>query len=215
MLKSYASAYEITERHLTRKYIRRVSILSWFVFLSLLLEFINPDWALEDAPAIVSIGLIVIVIAFLIAVIMLLCSPLVMRFWARDKYLDEWELDIKRRGMKSGYTVLLFTLLLAMLYFVFKVDYSIDYSVEIEAKTVSNSQIAGWSSNLIIIAVFFQIQSQLRRIRPIDADEWDEDIVEKKTIKWKIFMILAVLFILFGPPACQGFIDGYNAARFD
>ena len=137
---------------------------------------------------------------------MLLCSPLVMRFWARDKYLDEWELDIKRRGMKSGYTVLLFTLILAMIYFGFKVDYSVD----LEPKTISNLEIMDWSFNLMIIAVFFQIQTQLRRIRPIDADEWDEERVEKKTIKWKIFMILAVLFILIGPAFCQGVIDGFN-----
>lgn len=206
MLKGYASAFEIAERHLTRKYIQRVSIISWIVFLSLFLEFIDIDWVFEDAPAIVAIGLVVILLLFLIAVIMLLCSPLVMRFWARDKYLDEWELDIKRRGMKSGYTVLLFTLLLAMIYFGFKVDYSVD----LEPKAISNLEIIDWSFNLMIIAVFFQIQTQLRRIRPIDADEWDEERVEKKTIKWKIFMILAVLFILIGPAFCQGVIDGFN-----
>lgn len=211
MLKGYASAFEITDRHLTQKYIRRISILSWVVFLSVLLVFIDEDWAFEDAPAIVELGLVIILLVVVIAFFMLLCSPLVMRFWARDKYLDEWELDIKRRGMKSGYTVLLSTLGLAVIYFGFQADYSAD----IEAKTVSNLEILDWLSNLVIIATFFQIQTQLRRIRPIDADEWDEETVEKKTIKWKIFMILAVLFILLGPPFCQGIIDGYNEARFD
>jgi len=211
MLRGYASAFEITERHLTRKYIQRISILSWIIFLSLLLDFIDSDWAFDSAPAIVSIALTIALFVFIVATIMLLCSPLVMRFWARDKYLDEWELDVKRRGMKSGYTVLLFALLAATIYFGFKVDYSID----LDQVAVSLLDVAEWSFSLLILAIFFQIQTQLRRIRPIDADEWDEDIVEKKTIKWKIFMILAVLFILLGPPFCQGVIDGYNEARLD
>lgn len=211
MFEGFANAFKITERHLTRNYIRRISVLSWIVFLSLLLEMIDVDWAFDQAPVFVPIALVIALLVVIAALIMLLCSPLVMRFWARDKFLDEWELDVKRRGMKSGYTVLLFTMLAVTIYFGFQADYSVD----VEPDTISTLEVAEWSFTILVIAAFFQIQTQLRRIRPIDADDWDEENVEKNTIKGKVFVALSVLFILFGPAFCQGVTDGFNDAHRD
>ena len=210
MLNWYVKTFELQERHMTKSYIRRTSILSWILFVALLLDPAIIDWIAELYGELWVDLLLVLVLIPLIALFMIGVSPLVHRFWAPDKYLDEWELDVKRRGMAAGYKVLALALLISLVYLGTQMDY-----LESTKPAVSIERLVSFVFGFLVIAFFAQIQAQLRRIKPIDVDELDDGLRVRRRIGGKIAISVAIFLILFAPPAFKGFSDGFNAAHIE
>lgn len=208
MLNWYAKTFELTERHMTKSYIRRTSVLSWILFLALPLDLIDLEWVVEKYGVFWEYVILVFAIIPLSAFFIIGVSPLVHRFWTPDKYLDEWELDVKRRGMAAGYKILAIALLCSVFYIGTKIDYTGSTDPQISIERVGN-----FAFGFLIIAFFAQIQAQLRKIKPIDVDELDDELRGRRRIGGKIAISVAVFLLLFGPAMIQGISDGYTEAH--
>jgi hypothetical protein len=110
MLKFYANTFRFDETTLTR---RKLNILKGLTALSL------PLWPLYltgmFGPFDLASDLWVMfgVIISGVALAALMFTRVVNRFWARDKYLDEWEVEMKHASMAFAFQFVCYVLAIA------------------------------------------------------------------------------------------------------
>lgn len=208
MLNWYANTFRITEKSITKAALRRTKVLTWLALLIVPLEIIIGDWFDELTNGLLITGVVILILVSLIALIGLLLSPLVHRFWARDKYLDEWEIEVKRKGMSAGYKVLFGALVIGLIYSAAVTDYS-----ETSEQAVSALRLDSLGFALLILAFGVQTLTQLRLIRPIDEEDLEEDLPSGSLVLARIAVVAAIVMLFIGPPMVQGFKDGFNDAH--
>ena len=223
MLNWYAKTFQISEENLTKAGLRRTKIFAGLMLLIVPFEVINDDW-FDNFDSVIFAGIgALLIVACLIGFIALLLSPMVHRFWARDKYLDEWEIEIKRKGMSAGYKVLFGALVIGLVASSFLTDFS-----EQKSADISFMDLDGIAFALLILAFGVQTLTQLSLIRPIDDDEveieankdqsaWMQAVEAKKgRSTWsRVAVGLAIVLLFFGPPFVQGFVDGVTEGLTD
>jgi hypothetical protein len=150
-------------------------------------------------------GVVILILVSLIALIGLLLSPLVHRFWARDKYLDEWEIEVKRKGMSAGYKVLFGALVIGLIYSAAVTDYS-----ETSEQAISALRLDSLGFALLILAFGVQTLTQLRLIRPIDDEDLERGTPSGSPVWARIAVVFAILMLFMGPPILQGFKDAHE-----
>lgn len=207
MLNWYANTFRISEKNITKAGLRRTKILTWLTLMIVPIEVINFYWIESPENAILISGFGVVIIVALFALIGLLLSPLVHRFWARDKYLDEWEIEIKRKGMSAGYKVLFCAIAIGLAYSALTTDFSAS-----EASEISQFKLDSVGFALLILAFGSQTLTQLNLIKPIDQDEAEFGERTKNPIWGRIAVVFAILMLFFGAPFLQGVIDGVTDA---
>lgn len=207
MLNWYANTFRISEKNITKAGLRRTKILTWLTLMIVPIEVINFYWIESPENAILISGFGVVIIVALFALIGLLLSPLVHRFWARDKYLDEWEIEIKRKGMSAGYKVLFCAIAIGLAYSALTTDFSAS-----EASEFSQFKLDSVGFALLILAFGSQTLTQLNLIKPIDQDEAEFGERTKNPIWGRIAVVFAILMLFFGAPFLQGVIDGATDA---
>jgi hypothetical protein len=208
MLNWYANTFRITEKSITKAALRRTKVLTWLALLIVPLEIFIGDWFDELTNGLLITGVVILILVSLIALIGLLLSPLVHRFWARDKYLDEWEIEVKRKGMSAGYKVLFGALVIGLIYSAAVTDYS-----ETSEQAISALRLDSLGFALLILAFGVQTLTQLRLIRPIDDEDLERATPSGSPVWARIAVVFAILMLFMGPPILQGFKDGFNDAH--
>lgn len=208
MLNWYANLFRISEKNITKSGLRRTKILTWLTLMIVPLEILTGDWFDELENGFLITTIVIMILLSLIALIGLLLSPLVHRFWARDKYLDEWEIEVKRKGMSAGYKVLFGTLVIGLIYSAVVTDYS-----EPTSQAVSYLRLDSLGFAVLILAFGVQTLTQLRLIRPIDEEDVEADTPSGSSVWARIAVVLAILMLFMGPALVQGFVDGFNDAH--
>lgn len=208
MLNWYANTFRISEKNISKAGLRRTKILTWLTLMIVPLEILSQDWLDTSENMFLLGGFAGLIIVALISLIALLLSPLIHRFWARDKYLDEWEVEVKRKGMSAGYKVLFGALVVGLIYSAVVTDYS-----ETSEQAVSALKLDSLGFALLILAFGVQTLTQLRLIRPID-DESPESATPSPSPIWaRIAVVFAIFMLFMGPPIVHGFVDGFTDAH--
>lgn len=210
MLNWHANTFRISGKNITKSGLRRTKILTWLTLMIVPLEVLDTDW-IDNSENVLFLGLIgIVMIVALIGLIGLLLSPLVHRFWARDKYLDEWEIDVKRKGMAAGYKVLFGAIFIGLAYSALTMAFSSS-----ETPEFSHFQLDSLGFALLILAFGVQTLTQLSLIRPIDEDDLEEEASTRSPIWARIAVVFAILMIFFGAPFLQGVVDGVKDGMND
>ena len=109
MLQAVADAFELRESTLSRSALRRLTLLA---VGSLPIAFYMPltisGRALTMSPAQVSATKLVMT-ASLVCLVWFALHRVVNRFFFADRYLDEWEIGIKRRSTAFGFQVFMWS----------------------------------------------------------------------------------------------------------
>lgn len=207
MLNWYANTFRISEKNVTKAGLFRTRIFAWLALIIVPVETIQLDWIENSESVFVQALFGITILAALVGLVGLLLSPLIHRFWARDKYLDEWEIEIKRKGMSAGYKVLFGAMFAGLAYSAITTD----FSGKGEA-AVSLSQLDSVGFALLILAFCVQTLTQLNLIQPMDEDDMDAEFPTQNPVIARIAVVLAIFTILFGSSFIQGFSDGWNDA---
>lgn len=207
MLNWYAKTFRISEENITKAGLRRTKILAWLALLIVPIEVFVGDWLEKIEGPVEDIVLNLLIAIAVISMIALLFSPLVHRFWARDKYLDEWEIEVKRKGMSAGYKVLFVSLVIGIALSTLLTDYSAPSETDI-----SFFDLDGVAFALLVLAFCVQTLTQLSLIRPIDEGEEEPVAYTASPILARIAVVFAIFMIFFGAPLVQGFVDGFTEA---
>jgi len=207
MLSWYANTFQISEGNITLSGLRRTRILAWLTLMIAPLELIYGEWIDTQAPPAVEWVFGILTLVALIALIALLFNPLVHRFWARDRYLDEWEIDIKRKAMSVGYKTLFGVLFLGLVYSSFTTDYS-----EGAVQLVSLQKLDSVAFAVLILAFCVQVLTQLHLIRPIEGDEIEFSGPSRSPVWARIAVVFTIFILFFGTPIVQGISDGASDA---
>jgi len=171
MLKWYAETFKLTEKQMTKKALSRLKLLTLISLPATPLFFL---YSLDKIPTDGEPFYIVLGIVSVIALLTLSFCKFTNRFWARDKYLDEWEVARKHQAM--AFTLQLFTYVVAalMLFFLFTSGWKSLNVVELE--TISHLQIG---LSLFALMMFFLYAVHifiLFTVNPID--ETTDDLIE-------------------------------------
>jgi MFS family permease len=208
MLNWYANTFRISEKNITKAGLRRTKVLTWLTLLIVPLEILIGDWFDELTNGYLTAIVVIAIFISLIALIGLLLSPLVHRFWARDKYLDEWEIEVKRKGMSAGYKVLFGTLVIGLIFSAVVTDYN-----EPVNQAVSYLRLDSLGFAVLILAFGVQTLTHLRLIRPVDEEDLEADAPSGNPVWARIAVVIAILMLFMGPPIVQGVKDGFNDAH--
>jgi len=193
MLKYYAKLTELNTKDVsapTLKRLRIIGLLSLpFVPTLGLMELKGgiSSSLIEPLPGIV---LTVIVLLSSIALLILCTNKLVNRVWVRDKYLDEWEAQLKYRSMAFGFQVALYTISAILLVGFVLYQFNL---VSLEELTPRNIGYALFS--LLMLGLYSQIYAQFAIVQPVEDDELDIAI-PKRTVMKGIFRTTAALIVI-------------------
>lgn len=107
MLKWYADTFKLTEREMTAKSLRRIKWLTFFGALAFPVAVVRIYKLIPDSWQ-TPVHAIYVLLALCCMCLML--TKFVNRFYARDKYLDEWEKTRKHEAMAFAFQVLIYVL---------------------------------------------------------------------------------------------------------
>jgi hypothetical protein len=173
MFKFYSDLFRFKESTLSRASIRRLWILLGlslpFVPLLLLLR-LNLATELPALEAIHSavdgrVGYSIFVVSFL-AWVVLLSTRGMNRFWARDRYLDEWEVQTKRASMTFAFQVISYLWAALFLIVLIIQNFSPNDGVGISLLTISVTA--------LFLSIYAQIFFLLTKLRVMDETNEDK-----------------------------------------
>jgi len=103
MLEAYANAFKVSEKELTKKSLGQLKL--WALLgLPATPLFIAAFFGKFSSATTLVLGLLTFVSGIFLMLTMI--SKFTNRFWARDKYLDEWELQRKHHSMAVAFQVI-------------------------------------------------------------------------------------------------------------
>ena len=130
MLKWFAEIFKLTEKQMTRKALNRLKILTLLSLPAVPLIVLDVFGAFSNSTTVSKLSIFAIPYAAFVAISF---SKFVNRFWARDKYLDEWEVARKHQAMafslQSTSCILILTSLFLILFDLKETKAGIDIGV--------------------------------------------------------------------------------------
>ena len=203
MFKFYADLFALTADSISAKSIRR---LRWLTIgsLPLLPMFVfTAFYGLPDGYS--TIPFTIVFLLSIICTFSVLFARIVNRVWALDKYLDEWEKDIKRKSMTMGF--------MAIMYFAMALVVGWDLFNDILAPLVSDNPksipmlILG---SIVGIGIYTQIFTQISLIKPIEGDDLDAPEYHYTSTRSVLGAIAVVVSILFTATFLLGYLSGHQ-----
>lgn len=173
MFKLYSDLFRFKESTLSRASLRRLWML---LILSLpfvpLLLLLRLDLAAEF-PALEAIhsaadgrvGYTTFAVSFF-AWVVLLSTRVMNRFWARDRYLDEWEVQTKRASMTFAFQVISYLWAALFLVVLIMQNFSPNDGIGVSLLTISVTA--------LFLSIYAQIFFLLSKLREIDEANGDE-----------------------------------------
>jgi len=204
MMKFYADLFALTADSISAKSIRR---LRWLTIGSLPYLPLIAYLILFGLPH--GYAAIPFMVSFLLCSVLtitVLLARIVNRVWSPDKYLDEWEKDLKRRSMSMGFMVVIYaTMGLGMLWGV-----SNDLLISLAGENVTSIPLV-FVILIVGIGFYTQIFTQLLLIVPMDED----DLEEPQYVVTSARSILGIVALLVIVPLSLVFVAGYYSGHRD
>ena len=196
MMKFYANLFELTADSISKKSIQR---LRWLTLAALPIVPLTIFLFLEGLPdGYMAIPILIVLIMSMICSSTVLLTRVVNRVWSPDKYLDEWERDLKRKSMTLAFMVVIYValgLILALEFF--------GGLIEPLVAEYPTSLTYLFLFILISTGFFAQVFKQLSLIEPIEEDELDKPeyvVTSARSVLGAIALVLIIflsgLFLL-------------------
>lgn len=202
MLKLYADTFKLSEAELTEENLKRLKLytllgLPAFPLIGLVLF---KEFSFSLTLIIVAIALI-----SLCFVTMTMMSRFVNRFWARDKYLDEWEVARKHHAMAIGHQVTDYMFVaLAAVFFIASMFTEKTITIDLKALTAT-------AFGVVLFMVYVPHIFLLWTVKPsgkFEAIDASEKVVSRIRVK-KVIQFGALLL---GAGFISGFLFSYLGA---
>lgn len=204
MMKFYATLFELTADSISAKSIRR---LRWLTIASLPYLPMIAFLVLHGVPrGFVAIPFILAFVFFSVLTGTVLLARIVNRVWAPDKYLDEWEKDLKRTSMTTAFMAMIYVAIAMALIWVLFSDNIAPY-LDNNLKALPLLLLVG----LIGIGFYTQIFTQLAVIKPMDEDELENPEYVVTTARSIVGLIAVAFVFLFSGIFAVGFYVGQKS----
>lgn len=216
MMKFYADFFTLTEESISAKSIAR---LRWLTIGSLpilpLVAFLKV-FGLSGLKVFGSMSIYVGMLFIILCVVCLICAvPVIFsrignRIWAPDKYLDEWERDMKRKSMAMAF--------IAVMLVTGAIGASVALLHKFNAPLLSENPTA--LPFLIILSVlgtgvYTLIFSQLSLIEPMDEDELEGPKYVVTTARSILGVIALFFVVIFVAGVLSGIFFGHQQHNDD
>lgn len=173
MLKWYAETFKLSGRELTATAIKRIKLLT---LLSLpALPLIITDVFLE-IPDHLNMPFFFILVPSFMAFVCLCFTKFVNRFFARDKYLDEWETAKKHQAMAFAFQVMLYCFSAVLVIGVLGDVFSIFQNVI--TRSFDLYEIGVVASGMMMFGFYVMHFFLLTNVKPIDESDNDSALLE-------------------------------------
>ena len=197
MIQALANAFELRDSTLSRSALRRLTLLA---IGSLPIAFYMPlnisGRVLAMSTAQVTATLLGMTVSFL-CLVWFASHRVVNRFYFADRFLDEWEIGIKRRSMAFAFQVVMWAgaaLLLAALALG-------DGHTWLRAQARAGD-VVGIVAALFFLGMYAQVFHVLANLRPIDDDRAARDSTAKRRLGVTMGLT-ALALVLSGAAAWQ------------
>ena len=204
MMKFYANLFELTAGSISAKSIRR---LRWLTIGSLPYLPMIAFLILHGLPR--SIAALPIILGFILCSVLtitVLFARIVNRVWAPDKYLDEWEKELKRKSMTMAFMVMMcVAMAMAAIWGLFHENLTPYLGENLSALPL-----------LLLIALigtglYTQIFTQLAVIKPMEEDELEKPEYVVTTARSILGIIALSLVVLLSGFMAVGFYAGHKS----
>lgn len=204
MMKLYAKTFELTESSISARSIRHLRLVAFGSLPFLPLVILMILFGMPKGYSAIPFLVLLILSAILLFVV--LTSRIVNRVWSPDKYLDEWEIALKRRSMTLAFMVTMYVaLFLAIISYV-----GLEY-LPSEASDNPRAGLFTIFSVVVGVGLYSQVFSQLSFIEPMDEDELEKDKYIKTSSRGILGVIALVLLLLVAGAFILGYYDGHKA----
>lgn len=188
MFKFYAELFELTAESISQKSIRR---LRWLTIGSLpylpMVMYLTLNGLPRSHAALPFILVFILCSSVTFTVLM---SRIVNRVWALNKYLDEWERDIKQKSMTTAFMAMMYVgIALASVWLLFYDAFEPIFSDNLKEIPLMFLVV------LIGAGLYTQIFTQLAVIKPMEEDELERPQFIKTSAR-NILAIIAIISIL-------------------
>ena len=159
MLRSIARVFEFKESSISKATLRRIT----FALLLSIPAFpltVMRMYDLIPNPMIEGISVFVSIVGVL-SLAYCMSTRFINRFYFPDKYLDEWEIEIKHKSMTFSFMIMFWVLPIVVLALLALIDFQLDISGEI---------VFFWGGGLLLSVCYIQILHALWQVRPIDVE---------------------------------------------
>ena len=204
MMKFYADLFELTAESISAKSIRR---LRWMTIGSLPYLPMIAYGVLYGLPrGYLALIFILFFVLCSVLTISVLLARIVNRVWSPDKYLDEWEKDLKRKSMTMAFMVVMYLALGMGVLWEFLNGYLTSVTVE-NPKAIPLLFVIG----IVGVGFYTQIFTQLSLIDPMDEDELENDKYIKTSSRSVIGLIALFLVGILSIAFVLGFYNGHKS----
>ena len=173
MLKWYAETFKLSARELTASAISRIKLLTVLSLPALPLAMVDIFLEIPDHLTIPFWG---ILIPSLIAFVCLGCTKFVNRFFARDKYLDEWETAKKHQAMAFAFQVIAYSFSAVLVFGVLGDAFSIFHNMRTPSFDVY--EIGVVAAGLMMFGFYAMHFFLLATVKPIDESDKDDALMK-------------------------------------
>ena len=173
MLKWYAETFKLSGRELTASAIKRIKLLTVVSLPAIPLVMVNIFLEIPDHLA---IAFWVMLIPSIVALICLCFTKFVNRFYARDKYLDEWETAKKHQAMAFAFQVMAYSFGAVLGFGVLGDAFSIFQNVK--TRSFDIYEIGVVAAGLIVFGFYAMHFFLLATVKPIDESDKDDTLLK-------------------------------------
>lgn len=204
MMKLYADLFELTAESISAKSIRR---LRWMAIGSLPFIPMIVFWIVNGLPkSTLIVPFLLIFVLCAILTVSVLLARLVNRVWSPDKYLDEWEKDLKRRSMTMAFMVVMYVALSLVVFWELLNGFLPSFATENSGSTPLLFLLA------IVGAGFYtQIFTQLSLIVPMEEDELEKPQYVVTTVRSVLGILVVIIVAVLSIAMALGFYSGHRA----
>jgi len=199
MLKWYADTFKLDAAELTTKNLKRLKLYTILGLPSLPLmayAFLN---GFSDLKTLIA-AILGVILSFFMCVVMM--SRFTNRFWARDKYLDEWERGRKHHAMAIGHQVTDYLFVMLAVIFFIAAQFS-KQSITLNFETLASIAMAVVVFMVLVPHIFL-----LWTVKPVDIKGEVEEAEFEQSSKRNLR-----LWIIVGAILISGFIFGFFSAH--
>jgi len=159
MLEAYANAFKVSEKELTKKALGSLKLWALLGLPATPLFIATYSGHFSSTVTLV-LGLLTLLSGVFLMLTMV--SKFTNRFWARDKFLDEWELNRKHHAMAIGFQIIDYVVIGVM---VLAMLLALITDIEI---TFNFEQLAIAAFSFIVFAVYVPLLFLLWTVKPMD-----------------------------------------------
>ena len=203
MMKFYANLFALTAEYISEKSIRR---LRWLTIGSLPTLPMTAFLVLFGLPkGYLAIPFMIAFVACFVMMTSVLLARIVNRVWSPDKYLDEWEKDLKRRSMTMAFMVVIYV----------SIGMGIAWGLLDNVVAPYVAENPETLPILLLVSIigagfYTQIFTQLSLIVPIDEDELEKPQYVVTSARSILGIVALVTVVILSSAMMSGYYFGHR-----